>query len=78
MGARAQHSLGYRRMCQQLRQWRLDAGLTQRALAVKLRQVHSYVYKVEARERRIDPVEFAAWCRACGISPGRGLDQLDI
>lgn len=52
-------------MCELLRQWRLDAGLTQRALAQRLKKQHSYVHKVETAQRRIDPIEFMAWCRSC-------------
>jgi transcriptional regulator with XRE-family HTH domain len=63
-------------MCELLRQWRTDADLTQRALAARLRKPHSYIWKVEAGERRIDPVEFAGWCRACGVSPGKGIEQV--
>lgn len=64
-------------MCELLRQWRADAVLTQRALAERLGKPHSYVWKVESAERRIDPIEFAAWCRACGVRPGRGIEQLE-
>jgi transcriptional regulator with XRE-family HTH domain len=63
-------------MCELLRQWRTNAGLTQRALASELRKPHSYVWKVEAGERRIDPIEFAAWCNASGIRPARAIEQL--
>lgn len=53
-------------MCQLLAQWRRDAGLTQRQLAAKLRRAPSIIAKIELADRRIDPIEFAAWCRACG------------
>lgn len=77
MGARAQHTLKYRRLCALLRKWRDDAGLTQRELAKRLRKPHSYVHKVEVADRRIDPVEFVAWCRACDRSPSRAIIQID-
>lgn len=77
MGARAQHAPLYRQMCERLRLWRCDAGLTQRALAERLRRPHSYVWKSEAGERRIDPIEFIAWCRACGLVPARAIEQLE-
>jgi transcriptional regulator with XRE-family HTH domain len=64
-------------MCKWLRQWRDDAGLTQRGLAQKLRRQYSYVWKTEAGERRMDPIEFIAWCRACGVSPAKAIDQLE-
>jgi hypothetical protein len=43
--------------------------MTQRALAKKLRKPPSYVHKTEIGDRRMDPVEFIAWCRACRIEP---------
>ena len=73
MGARRQHVKEYIRLRKQLRGWREAAGLTQRALAAKLKRVHSYVFKVETGERRIDPLEFAEWCEACGVEPAKGL-----
>lgn len=63
-------------MCKLLRQWRDEAQLTQRALALKLKKPHSFVYKVEAGERRIDPIEFIAWCKACGIAPAAAIDSI--
>ena len=63
-------------MCELLRQWRVHAELTQRALAAKLRKPYSYVWKVEAGERRIDPIEFVGWCRACGMSPTEAIGEL--
>jgi hypothetical protein len=30
----------------------------------------------EIGDRRIDPVEFAAWCRACGADPGEAIREL--
>lgn len=48
---------------------RQEAGLTQRALAARLKMPHSYPSKVETGERRIDPVEVIAWARACGADP---------
>ena len=41
-----------------------------------LRKPHSYVYKVELGERRIDPVEFVQWCRACGVDPADEVDRI--
>lgn len=78
MGARAQHTLGYRRLCALLRQWRTDAELTQRALAVRLRKPHSYVHKVEVGDRRIDPLEFIAWCRACRRNAPASLSEVEL
>ena len=63
-------------MCELLRKWRTDAELTQRALAQRLNKPYSYVWKVEASERRIDPVEFVAWCKACDVSPATAISRI--
>lgn len=76
MAARPQHKPGYRKLCGILRKMRNDAGLTQRDLAVKLRMHNTMVHRSEIGDRRIDPVEFAAWCRACGADPGEAIQQL--
>jgi transcriptional regulator with XRE-family HTH domain len=63
-------------MCILLRTMRTGAGLTQRDLARKLRMHNTMVHRSEIGDRRIDPVEFAAWCRACGADPGEMIRQL--
>ncbi len=60
-------------MCRLLREQRADAGLTIRALGTKLGKPYSFVTKVEHGERRIDPVEFVAWCRACGVEASEAI-----
>ncbi len=47
--------------------------MTIRALGVKLKKPYSFVSKVERGERRIDPVEFVAWCEACGVDPSEAI-----
>ena len=32
---------------------------------------------IAAGERRIDPIEFVAWCRACDIRPGEAIGQVE-
>ena len=76
MGASALHTPAYKKLCRLLRGWREEAAFTQRGLAAVLKKPHSYVYKVEAAERRIDPVEFVAWCRACDIDPRDAIAQV--
>ncbi|MCC7290430.1 MAG: helix-turn-helix transcriptional regulator [Phycisphaerales bacterium] len=63
-------------MCVTLRRMRTDAGLTQRDLAERLRMHNTMVHRSEIGDRRIDPVEFAEWCRACGADPGEKIREL--
>jgi transcriptional regulator with XRE-family HTH domain len=76
MAARPQHKPAYRKLCGMLRRMREDAGLTQRALADRLKMHNTMVHRSEIGDRRIDPVEFAAWCRACGANPSDAIKQL--
>lgn len=76
MAARAQHKLAYRKMCAMLRQMRTDAKLTQRDLAERVDMHNTMVHRSEIGDRRIDPVEFAAWCKACGVDPGEAIRKL--
>jgi predicted transcriptional regulator len=64
-------------LCALLRKWRTDAGLTQRALAKRLRKPPSFVHKTEIGDRRMDPVEFVSWCRACEIEPSKSIMALE-
>ena len=51
------YEVKYQRLIQQLRQARLDAGLTQVDVGRKLKKPQAYVSKIERGERRIDVVE---------------------
>ena len=73
MAARAQHKATYRKLCAMLRRLRKEAGLTQRDLADRLEMHNSMVHRSEIGDRRIDPVEFADWCRACDVDPGEAI-----
>ncbi|WP_441499319.1 helix-turn-helix domain-containing protein [Bradyrhizobium sp. 2TAF36] len=55
---------------------RKDAGLTQSALARRLRKPQSFVAKYEGGERRLDVVEFVAVVRAIGRDPVKLLQDL--
>jgi len=76
MGTSPLHRPAYRKLCKQLLGLRAEAGLSQRALAELLGKPHSYVAKVEHGDRRIDPVEFVAWCKACGADPSREIKSI--
>ena len=56
---------------------REGAELSQRALGEKLGRPYSFVYKCEAGERRIDPLELIAWCRACECDPAQVVKDLE-
>jgi len=60
------HTPEYAALRQKLASIRAAAGLSQRQLAAILQVPHSWVAKVESGERRIDLVEFAWFCLACG------------
>lgn len=48
---------------------RMKAGLTQRELAKSLGREHSFVWRIEKGERRLDVVEFAWVCQALKQDP---------
>lgn len=48
---------------------RHGAGLTQRQLAAKLKRSNSFVWKIEAGERRVEVLEFIEIARAAGVEP---------
>lgn len=50
--------------------------MTQRQLAEKLRISHVMIHNSETAERRVDVMEFADWCRACGVDPVEKLREL--
>jgi transcriptional regulator with XRE-family HTH domain len=52
-----------------LNEIRTQAGLSQRALALKLKVPHTWVAKVESGERRLDLIEFGWFCSACDRDP---------
>ncbi|KAA3605830.1 MAG: XRE family transcriptional regulator [Planctomycetota bacterium] len=76
MGTSPQHNPSYRRLRAQLKAMRSEAELTQRALAARLKKPHSFVAKVEHGDRRIDPVEFVRWCKACRVDPSEAIRRV--
>jgi transcriptional regulator with XRE-family HTH domain len=50
-------------------QARKEAGLSQVALATRLRCQQSLIARIESGERRIDLVELVILCRAIGLEP---------
>jgi len=55
---------------------RTEAGLSQRALATRLRVPHSWVAKVESGERRLDTVEFIEFAQACGCDASEAFEDI--
>jgi transcriptional regulator with XRE-family HTH domain len=65
-------------LCRSLQDWRKDAGLSQRGLSRKLGRPITFASKVEARERRLDPTEFAEWARVCGVANSEVLRAMGL
>lgn len=47
----------YKQIAEKLKKARIDAGLTQKEVAEKIRKPQSYISKTESAEQRIDVVE---------------------
>lgn len=56
---------------------RHNKGWTQRELATHLKKSPSFIAKVELGERRLDVLEFIAFCRALDLRPGDELARVD-
>ena len=67
------HSEEWVRLATWLRERREAEGLTMRELAARLEVPHSFVGKVEQRERRLDVVEYLIYCEALNVSPLEGM-----
>jgi len=53
----------YEHLAQRLRRARMEAGLSQVEVAKKLGLTQPLVSRIEAGQRKIDPIELAALCR---------------
>jgi transcriptional regulator with XRE-family HTH domain len=63
------HSSDQAAFCELMVGARKAAGLTQHALALRLKKPQSFVAKYEGGERRLDVVEFIRISRALGTDP---------
>lgn len=63
------HSPAYRLFCTLIIKRRKEIGLSQYALAERLKRPQSFVAKIEGGERRIDVVEFLDIAHALDIDP---------
>jgi len=52
-----------------------EAGLSQRALAKRLRKLQSWVNDCEHATRRVDVGEYVAWAKACDVDPFTALER---
>lgn len=73
---KALYERSYAAFTELLRQERRNAGLTQAALAKKLRRPQSYVSKYERGDRRLDVIEFIEVARVIGFDPHDFLRKL--
>lgn len=64
---KALYERSYAAFTELLREERRNAGLTQAALAKKLRRPQSYVSKYERGDRRLDVIEFIEVARVIGF-----------
>jgi transcriptional regulator with XRE-family HTH domain len=53
------------------------AGLSQRQLAAKLNRGNSFVWKLEAGERRIDVLEFMEMAKILGVKASTLMAQIE-
>ncbi|MCC5850688.1 MAG: helix-turn-helix transcriptional regulator [Verrucomicrobia bacterium] len=72
------HSKEYQIVVEKLRALREAAGMTQRDLAAKLDREHSFVWRMEKGERRLDVVEFHYVCQALGTDASELYRELLI
>jgi len=67
----------YSLLQRQLRELRLEAGLTQAEVAALLKRPQSYVSKYESGERRLDIVEINDICKCLHTSLAVFVERLD-
>ena len=70
------HSSDQAAFCELMIAARKAAGLTQHALARRLKKPQSFVAKYEGGERRLDVVEFITIARALGADPLKLMTML--
>jgi transcriptional regulator with XRE-family HTH domain len=75
---KTQHTDRYARLLGTLRRARIEAGLTQGDVALRLGVYASYVSKCESGERRLDVIELAEFCRIYGTGLKAFLDAAGL
>ena len=66
----------HRRLIEEVAAARKAAGMSQRALADRLKRSDSYISKFEAGERRLEVCEFIELCEAIGASPAQLISRI--
>jgi transcriptional regulator with XRE-family HTH domain len=69
-------SKGHRTLIDILVESRVQAGLTQRDLAARLKRPHSFIGRIEAGERRVDVIEFIEIARVMDLDPNHLFAKL--
>lgn len=67
MTARSIHRPEYKRLLEKIRAGRVDAGLTQAAVAAALDRPATWLSDVETGIRRLDPLELMDLCELLGM-----------
>ena len=67
----------YRWLIDRVRDLRKANGITQAELADRLDTVQSYVAKTEGYERRLDILEFIAYCEAIGLQASQVIAEFE-
>lgn len=70
------HTPKYTQFLEQLRQLRLQHGVSQVELSRRLEKPQQYVSRCEVGERRLDAVELIEWCEALGADVNVFLSDL--
>src|SRR6266446_2318317 len=70
------HSSDQAAFCELMVRARKAAGLTQHALALRLKKPQSFVAKYEGGERRLDVVEFIVIARSLDVDPLKLMTML--
>jgi transcriptional regulator with XRE-family HTH domain len=71
------HHPRYVSLREHLKNLRMQAGLTQIEMAIRLKLDQSYVSKIERGERYVDVLFYVDWCLACGIKTNKAIALLE-
>ena len=67
--AKSLYTLEWEFLCELLTQIRVEKGLTQTELALRLEQPQSFVCKVESGQRKLDVRQFVIYVKCLDASP---------